>query len=98
MLSILSPCVLPLLPLVLGGAGSAHRHGALALAAGLVIAFVAVGLFVATIGFSIGLDADWFRDVSAVLLAIVGLVLLSGLAQAASGPSPPAVSAMPGGG
>ena len=39
------------------------------MAAGLVVAFVAVGLFVATIGFSIGLDSDFFRNASAVLLA-----------------------------
>src|SRR5277367_3039516 len=80
-LSTLSPCVLPLLPLVLGGAASAHRFGMAALAAGLVLSFVAVGLFVATIGFAIGLDGDLFRTVSAVLLALIGVVLLSGALQ-----------------
>ena len=81
-LSTLSPCVLPLLPLVLGGAAAAHRFGMLALAAGLVASFVGVGMFVATIGFSIGLDADVFRMASAVLLAGLGVVLLSGPLQA----------------
>ncbi len=81
-LSTLSPCVLPLLPLVLGGAAAAHRFGMLALAAGLVVSFVGVGMFVATIGFSIGLDADVFRIASAVLLAGLGVVLLSGQLQA----------------
>ena len=81
-LSTLSPCVLPLLPLVLGGAAAAHRFGMLALAAGLVVSFVGVGMFVATIGFSIGLDADVFRMASAVLLAGIGVVLLSGPLQA----------------
>lgn len=81
-LSTLSPCVLPLLPLVLGGAAAAHRFGMLALAAGLVVSFVGVGMFVATIGFSIGLDADVFRMASAVLLAGLGVVLLSGPLQA----------------
>lgn len=76
-LTILSPCVLPLLPLVLGPAISAHRFGLPALAAGLVLAFVGVGLFVATIGFSVGLDGDVFRAISAVLLGLVGIVLLS---------------------
>ena len=80
-LSILSPCVLPLLPLVLAGATSAHRLGMAALAAGLILSFVAIGLFIATVGFSIGLDADWFRALSAVLLGIIGIVLLSGLLQ-----------------
>ncbi len=80
-LSILSPCVLPLLPLVLGPAAAAHRLGPSALAAGLVASFVGIGLFVATIGFSIGLDGDVFRDISAVLLALLGLVLLSDVLQ-----------------
>lgn len=75
-LSILSPCVLPLLPLVLGSAINAHRFGPAALAAGLIVSFVAVGLFVATIGFTIGLDGELFRTVSAVVLAAIGLVLL----------------------
>ena len=75
-LSTLSPCVLPLLPLVLGAALSAHRWGALALAAGLAVSFTAIGLFVATIGFAIGLDGEVFRAASAVLLGVIGLVLV----------------------
>ncbi|MCX7381709.1 MAG: sulfite exporter TauE/SafE family protein [Alphaproteobacteria bacterium] len=82
LLSTLSPCVLPLLPLVLGAAAAAHRLGMLALTAGLVVSFVAVGLFVATIGFAIGLDGEVFRIASAVMLAGLGLVLLSGALQA----------------
>jgi len=81
LLSTLSPCVLPLLPLVLGGALTAHRFGMLALTTGLVLAFVSVGMFVATIGFSIGLDAEVLRQVTAVGLLLAGLVLLSGALQ-----------------
>ena len=75
-LSVLSPCVLPVLPLVLGAAVSQHRYGPAALAAGLALSFVAVGLFVATIGFSIGLDASLFRTLAAVLMLAAGVVLL----------------------
>ncbi len=77
MLSTLSPCVLPLLPLVVGGAVSAHRAGAWLLAAGLALSFTAIGLFVATVGFTIGLDGSVFRTVSAIMLGGFGLVLLS---------------------
>ncbi len=76
-LSTLSPCVLPLLPLVLGPALAQHRFGVLALTAGLVTSFVAIGMFVATIGFGAGLDGEWFRTASALLLAVMGVVLLS---------------------
>src|SRR6516162_8147517 len=76
LLSILSPCVLPLLPIVLGAASTEHRWGPAALAAGLSLSYVVVGIFVATVGFSIGLGADLFRTVGAVMLVIIGGVLL----------------------
>jgi cytochrome c biogenesis protein CcdA len=75
-LSILSPCVLPLVPIVLGTAASEHRYGPVALATGLALSFTAVGLFVATVGFAIGLDAGVFRAAAAVLLLGIGLLLL----------------------
>jgi cytochrome c-type biogenesis protein len=75
-LSVLSPCVLPLLPIVLGTAASEHRLGPVALAAGLALSFTAIGLFVATMGFAMGLDTDVFRTVSAILLIAVGVLLL----------------------
>src|SRR5215470_17935536 len=89
-LSILSPCVLPLIPIVLGTAASQQRLGPVALAIGLAVSFVAVGLFVATIGYSIGVDAGVFRAASATLLLAIGAVLLVPRLQArlalASGP------------
>ena len=75
-LSILSPCVLPILPIVLGAAASEHRWGPVALAAGLVVSFVAIGLFVATIGYSIGVNPDLLRNVAAAMMIAVGVVLL----------------------
>ena len=75
-LSTLSPCVVPLLPLVLGAAVSEHRFGPVVLAGGLALSFTAVGLFVATIGFAIGLDAGVFRMAAAIVLVAVGFVLV----------------------
>jgi len=75
-LSTLSPCVLPLIPMVLAVAVSEHRHGPAALAAGLAVSFVAIGLFIATIGYSLGLDAGYLRATGALLLITIGLVLL----------------------
>jgi cytochrome c-type biogenesis protein len=75
-LSILSPCVLPLVPIVLGAAASEHRLGPIALATGLALSFTAIGLFVATVGFAIGLDQDVLRTFSAALLIALGFVLL----------------------
>lgn len=76
LLSILSPCVLPLLPIVLGAAVTQHRWGPLALAAGLAISFTGLGLLIAVAGFSLGLDANVFRVVAAIIMIAMGLVLL----------------------
>lgn len=82
-LSTLSPCVLPLLPIVLTGALQQHRLAPLALAGGLAVSFTAVGLFVATLGFAAGIDAGGVRTAAAVLMAGFGLVLLNRRLQAA---------------
>src|SRR6516164_11369726 len=81
-LSILSPCVLPILPVVLGAAASEHKFGPVALAAGLTISFVIAGLFLATIGYSVGFDGDVLRYVAAVLIVAMGAVLILPLLQA----------------
>lgn len=81
-LSTLSPCVLPLLPIVLASALGEHRAGPLALAAGLAFSFVVIGMVVATVGFTIGLDAGVFRIVAGILLIAIGVVLLMPQLQA----------------
>jgi len=80
-LSTLSPCVLPLIPILVGTALTAHRLGPLFLAFGLALSFTAVGLFLATVGVMIGLDQGIFRNVAAGLLILFGLVLLSSRLQ-----------------
>jgi cytochrome c-type biogenesis protein len=76
LLSILSPCVLPLVPIVLGAAVTAHPLGALSLAAGLATSFTVLGLLLALVGFGLGLDADLFRVVAAVIMIALGAVLV----------------------
>jgi len=75
-LSTLSPCVLPLVPVLIASAVNAHRWGVIALAIGLALSFMIVGLFLATVGASLGLDPDTFRTIGAIILALFGLVLL----------------------
>jgi cytochrome c biogenesis protein CcdA len=76
-LSTLSPCVLPLLPAVVSSAASEHRLGPVALALGLACSFILVGLFLAILGFEIGLDTDLFRILAAVLMILVGAALIA---------------------
>src|SRR5713101_8216494 len=75
-LSALSPCVLPILPIVLGSAVAQHRFGPAALAGGVALSFTVLGLFIATIGFSLDLDSGPFRIIGAVILLGFGVVLL----------------------
>lgn len=90
LLTTLSPCVLPLVPIVAATALAAHRLGPYALALGLTISFAAIGIFVAALGASLGLDQALFRNIAAIVLIAFGSLLLSTrlqerIATAASG-------------
>jgi cytochrome c-type biogenesis protein len=76
LLTLINPCVLPVLPIVLATALQAHKLGPVALAAGMSTAFVTLGLGIATLGQSIGLSAETLSDAAAVLMLIFGLILL----------------------
>jgi cytochrome c-type biogenesis protein len=74
--STLSPCVLPLLPIVIATASSVHRWGSVALAAGLALSFTLVGLLITTMERALGIDGESLRLAGAAILVIVGVVLL----------------------
>ncbi len=77
MLSTLSPCVLPIVPILLGSAANAHRRAPLALAAGLALSYSIIGTVLAWAGSALGMDAGIFRNVGAIILGLLGIVLLS---------------------
>jgi cytochrome c biogenesis protein CcdA len=74
-LSTLSPCVVPLLPILVASALAGHRLGLWALAAGLALSFALVGVFVATVGFSIGLETASVHRAAGALLVAFGAVM-----------------------
>ncbi len=76
LLTLINPCVLPVLPIILGSAVRQERLGPLALAAGLSVAFVVLGVAIAALGPAIGLDADRMAQFGAVAMIGFGLVLL----------------------
>ncbi len=82
-LSTLSPCVLPALPLIVGGTTQGNRRGPFFLALGLVIGFTIIGLSIAQFGHILGLNPKTLRDVSAVMLIFSGILFLSARAQLA---------------
>lgn len=81
LLSTLSPCVLPILPILLGSATAAHPKAPWALAGGLALSYAVIGTTIAWAGASLGIDAGTFRVVGAVLLGVLGLVLMSSTLQ-----------------
>jgi cytochrome c-type biogenesis protein len=76
MVGILSPCVWPLVPVVMGSATTSGRLGPPALALGLSMAFAFAGTLLSFLLVSAGIDAEIFRYVSAILLLIVAIPLL----------------------
>jgi len=75
-LTTLSPCVLPMIPLVLAGTMKGGRMGPVAFASGMVISFTVVGLFIASIGIGLGVSAQVLRNFAAVMFILMGLFLL----------------------
>jgi cytochrome c biogenesis protein CcdA len=75
-LSTLSPCVLPLLPVLLASAVQQHALAPLALASGLSASFAGMGLLTASLGLGSGLEAGTLRYAGAALMLALGLVLL----------------------
>lgn len=89
-LSILSPCVLPLLPMLLLGSLQQHRLGPVALAAGLLLAFTTAGVLLASVGFAIGIGPGALRAVAAAtMIGFGGILLVPRLRLAFAGSAAP---------
>lgn len=84
LLTALSPCVLPLLPLVMGSAAR-NRYGPTALAAGFVTTFTVIGVLLASVGTALGLSDTIVRSISAALLVAAGGLMISHRLQDATG-------------
>src|SRR5687768_12717278 len=70
----LSPCVLPVLPILLAGGATGRRP--LAIVAGIVVSFTVFTLFAAWLLDSLGLPADLLRNLAIGLLLLVAASLL----------------------
>jgi len=81
LLTTLSPCVLPLLPLVVGSASSRHRLGPVALCVGLILSFSVVAVAVALVTQAFNFDPGIIRMAGALLLLLFGVISLAPAAQ-----------------
>ncbi|MCA1733312.1 MAG: cytochrome c biogenesis CcdA family protein [Acidobacteria bacterium] len=76
MLSILSPCVWPLVPVVMSSAATGGRSGPWLLAAGLSVSFALAGSVLTLVLLNLGLDTEILRYFAAAALSVVAIVLL----------------------
>ena len=76
LLTLINPCILPVLPIVLASATQADRRAPLALAAGLSAAFVLLGVGVSAAGPALGLSPDGVSRLAALMMVGFGLVML----------------------
>ena len=83
LVTILNPCVLPLIPILVASSLGKHRYGPIALAIGLGLAFTIFGFVIIAFGFQLGIDERGIRMFAGTLLLAAGLVLLIPKAQAA---------------
>ena len=76
LLTVLSPCVLPLLPIILTAASGEHRFGPVALAGGLALSFTGFGLLLSVVASTFDIDTGVFRQAGAILIIALGAVLM----------------------
>ncbi len=75
-LTTLSPCVFPLLPLVLGGALQSSRLAPVAMGLGMAGSFTGIGMLLGALGPALGIDGDAVRTGGAAMLIAFALVML----------------------
>src|SRR5438067_13923932 len=75
-ITAISPCVLPVLPIVLAGGASGGTRRPYAIVAGLLTMFVVSILFASYILHKLGLPEDLLRNVSIALLLAIAATLL----------------------
>jgi cytochrome c-type biogenesis protein len=74
--SVLSPCVLPVLPIIVTGTGNDNRWRPLLIVAGLAVTFMAMGVLSSLFGAVIGPAMLYVEKVAAVLIVVFGLLLI----------------------
>lgn len=76
LLTLINPCVLPVLPIVLASSLQTDPRAPLALAAGMGLSFVAVGTGVAAIGPAVGIYPEDVTRIAALVMVGFGLVMV----------------------
>ncbi len=76
MITAVSPCVLPVLPIVLAGGAAGGTRRPYAIVAGLLVSFTVFTLSASALLSALGLPQDTLRDIAIALLFVVAATLL----------------------
>ncbi len=74
---IISPCILPILPIILSGSLAGGKRHPIGIIVGFVVVFAVFTLFARQLVGLIGIDLNVLRDMSFILLLCFGFILLS---------------------
>jgi len=75
--SVASPCVLPVVPLIVAGTAEEDRSRPALIVAGIALAFVAMGVASSLFGAAIGPALPWLEKVTGALVLVFGLLMLA---------------------
>ncbi len=78
---IASPCILPILPIVLAGSLTGSKARPVGIIAGFVVSFAFITLLSKWLVQSLHVDSAFIRNISYLLLLSSGLIMLSMLYQ-----------------
>lgn len=71
--TVLSPCILPILPIIVGRSLQTHRYGPVVLVSGLIAGFATIGSF-------LGVTSSWFVGLASLLrIAAIAFLFVAGV-------------------
>lgn len=71
--TLLSPCILPIVPILIGRSLRSHRYGPIALVVGLAISFAGTGILLGLSAQFLAPLSSWIRQIAIGVLLVLGL-------------------------
>jgi cytochrome c biogenesis protein CcdA len=75
-ITIISPCILPILPIILSGSSQGGKRRPLGIVAGFVVSFAFFTLMIAFVVQATGAGPDTLRIIAAIIIGLLGLSML----------------------
>ncbi len=74
--SVLSPCVLPVLPIIVTGNSNDHKWRPLLIVSGLAVTFILMGVLSSLFGAAVASSMRHIEKIAAVIIALFGVMLI----------------------